>query len=68
MQDAMSENGAPQKTLDMALQMTEVIVFYIMNDVYEVCVFQNKTVLAFHKVDTSVKNTFKVKEWSLDYI
>ena len=44
-----------------SLQMTEIIVLYIMNDVYEVCIFKNKTLLAFEEVDIRIKNTFRVK-------
>ena len=44
-----------------SLQMTEIIVLCIMNDVYEVCIFKNKTLLAFEEVDIRIKNTFRVK-------
>ena len=45
--------------------MTEIIVLDIISDAYEVCVFQNKTVLAFQEVDIRIKNTFRVKECGL---
>ena len=41
--------------------MTEIIVLYIVNDAYEVCVFYNKTLLAFQKVNTRIKNIFQIK-------